>query len=143
MSRKFKKQILVVDDDPAIRRMLSRILTGEGYGVSCAADGSEALTTAQAEPPDLVLLDVSLRDKSGWDIFDRLVKIKPLLPVVIITGKANQLFTALSAGAGALFEKPLQLPKLLQAVSQLLAESLENRVARQQGKATDFHFLPA
>ena len=143
MSKRSKKHILVVDDDPAIRIMFWRILTGEGYGVTCPAGGNEAVTTAEVEPPDLVLLDVSLPDKTGWDIFERLVKIKPLLPVVIITGKANQLFTALSAGAGALFEKPLQLPKLLHAVNQLLAESVENQLARRQGKATEFHYLPA
>jgi two-component system response regulator MprA len=132
-----------VDDDLAVRRMLSRVLASEGFGVVAAADGAEALNTANATPPDLVLLDLNLKENSGWEIFQRLSKIKPLIPVIIITGKANQLFTALSAGAAALLEKPLYPPKLLQTIRSLLAESVEVRLARLSGKLADFHYSPA
>jgi DNA-binding response OmpR family regulator len=142
MKAKSRRKILVVDDDPAVRTMLSRVLAGEGYGVLCASDGANALQTANAASPDLVLLDLGLREKSGWEVFHCLTKIKPLVPVVIITGKANQLFTALSAGAGALLEKPLHFPKLLQTVRSLLSESVETRFARVAGKLADFHYLP-
>lgn len=143
MSTEVQKRILIVDDDSSVRSMLMRVLADEGYGVLAAADGREALHTAHAAPPDLVLLDVSLRGKNGWEVFQRLTKVKPLLPIVIITGKANQLFTAVSAGAGALLEKPLQFPKLLQTVRKLLAEPAEARLARLAGKLADFHYLPA
>lgn len=143
MITEVRQNILVVDDDPRIRTMLNRVLSEEGYGVICAADGNEALQSAQSAPPDLVLLDIPITEKNGWEVFERLTKIRPLLPVVIITGKANQLFTALSAGAGALLEKPLHCPKLLQTVRKLLAESVEMRLARMRGKLADFHYLPA
>ncbi len=143
MSTASKQRILVVDDDPCVRTMLKRALRGEGYGVVCAADSKEALRCAHDTAPDLVLLGVPLSEKDDWEVFERLIQIKPLLPVVIVTSKANQLFTALSAGAGALLEKPFHFPKLLRAVRQLLAESVEMRLARMTGRIADFHYLPA
>jgi CheY-like chemotaxis protein len=143
MKRQKRKQILVVDDDEGVRKALGLVLSGEGYAVQSAANGTEALDFAQHTPPDLVLLDLKLPDKSGWDVFGRLLRLRPLLPVVVITARPNQLFTALAAGVGALLEKPLQIPRLLQTVNQLLKESIETRLARVSGKLTEFHYSPA
>jgi two-component system nitrogen regulation response regulator NtrX len=143
MNTEARKNILVVDDDPAVRSLLTRVLADEGYGVVCAPDGPGAVRSANAAAPDLVLLDLSLREKNGWEVFQRLKNIKPLVPVVIVTGMANQLFTALSAGAGGLLEKPLHFPKLLQTVRTLLSEPADARLARLKGKLADFHYLPA
>jgi DNA-binding response OmpR family regulator len=63
--------------------------------------------------------------------------------VVVITARPNQLFTALAAGVGALLEKPLHIPKMLQTISRLLRESVETRLARVAGKVAQFHYLPA
>jgi CheY-like chemotaxis protein len=140
---KRRKEILVVDDDPSVRSMLKRVLAGEGYRVRFAANGETALQVADAAPPDLVLLDVKLSEESGWDIFGRLTRKWPLLPVVVITARPNQLFTALAAGVAALLEKPLHIPKMLQTISRLLRESVETRLARVAGKVAQFHYLPA
>src|ERR1019366_9439889 len=110
---KRQKQILVVDDDPSVRTMLKWVLVGEGYRVRSAADGATALQVADTAPPDLVLLDVKLPKENGWDVFRRLTRRWPSLPVVIITARPNQLFTALAAGGGMLLEKPLHIPKML------------------------------
>ena len=125
-----KNRILVVDDDSSVREMLTRVLVGEGYLVWAAADGTAALEIAAAAKVDLVLLDLNLPGKSGWDTFERLTAANPMLAVIIITARSNQLFTALGAGVGALLEKPLDFPKLLQTISRLLAEPAESRVAR-------------
>ena len=143
MKRPKQKQILVVDDDEGVRTALGCALTEEGYRVHSAADGAGALELAKRAPPDLVLLDLKLPDKSGWDVFGRLVQLRPLLPVVVITARPNQLFTALAAGVGALLEKPLHIPKLIQTVSHLLKESVEARLARVSGKLAYFHYIPA
>jgi two-component system, OmpR family, response regulator MprA len=140
---KRQKQILIVDEDPSVCTMLKRVLAGEGYGVRTAASGPAALQAANTSPPDLVMLDVKLPAENGWDVFGRLTRKWPLLPVVIITARPNQLFTALSAGVGALLEKPLHIPKMLQAISHLLRESVESRLARLAGKGAQFHYLPA
>jgi len=137
-----KPKILLVDDDGAIRQMLGRVLTQEGYLVIPAATGREALELSAATDLDLALLDLNLPGQSGWDVFERLTAEEPLLPIVIITARANQLFVALGAGAGALMEKPLDPPKLLQIIRDLLDEPAEVRLARMAGKRAEFHYLP-
>jgi len=138
-----KKQILVVDDDTSVREMLGRVLAGEGYLARAAANGAEALAIAAGDQLDLVLLDLNLPGKSGWDVFERLTTEHPLLPVIIVTARSNQLFPALAAGAGALLEKPMDFPSLLQVVSRLLAESPEARRARMAGRAAEFIYNSA
>jgi DNA-binding response OmpR family regulator len=137
-----KNRILVVDDDSSVREMLTRVLAGEGYWVWAAADGTAALEIAAAAKIDLVLLDLNLPGKSGWDTFEKLTAETPGLAVIIITARSNQLFTALGAGVGALLEKPLDFPQLLQTINQLLAEKPESRLARQSGRPADFHYVP-
>jgi len=137
-----KKKILLVDDDPSVRRMLQRVLEEEDYFVVSAANGLEAVEYAQAWSPDLALLDLSLPVQDGWDTLRRLAAGGPLLPVIIITARPNQLFLALARGADALMEKPLDLPKLLRTIRDLLAEPTEGRMARLAGKRGEFHYLP-
>jgi two-component system response regulator MprA len=137
-----KHRILLVDDDPGVRRMLLRVLEEEDYAVVPAADGLEALESAASSAPDLVLLDLSLPFQNGWDTFKRLTTDNSSLPVIIITARPNQLFPALAAGAGALMEKPLDLPKLLRTIRELLAEPAASQMARMGGKAGEFHYLP-
>jgi two-component system response regulator HydG len=136
------RRLLLVDDDPGVRRMLSRVLEEEGYAVVPAANGIEALELAASRMPDLVLLDLNLPIQNGWDTLERLTTGNPLLPVIIITARPNQIFPALAAGAGALMEKPLDLPKLLRTIGDLLVEPAASRLARMAGKATEFHYLP-
>jgi len=123
--------------------MLKRVLAEEGYRVRSAANGAAAPQVANTASPDLVLLDLKLREENGWDVFRRLTRKWPLLPVVVLTARPNQLFPALAAGVGALVEKPLAIPKMLQTISRLLRESVETRLARVAGKFAQFHYLPA
>src|SRR5262249_40195939 len=137
------RKILLVDDDPSVRAMLGRLLDAEGYVVLPAANGQEALDLAAATQADLVLLDLNLPIRNGWDTFERLTTGNPLLPITIITARPNQLFPALASGVGALMEKPLDFPKLLQTIRSLLEEPAETRLARIVGKPADFHYIPA
>jgi hypothetical protein len=66
-----------------------------------------------------------------------------LLPVVIITSRPNQVFTAPAAGVGALLRKPLYIPKMLRTISRLLRESVEPWLVLVAGKVTQFEYLPA
>jgi CheY-like chemotaxis protein len=140
--KRSRNKILVVDDDSAVREMLTRILTGEGYRVWAASNGTAAITIATAAQVDLVLLDLNMPGPDGWDTFERLVQENPLLVVIIVTARSNQLFTAVGAGVGALLEKPLDFPRLLQTISSLLAESPESRLARSAGKSAELHYVP-
>jgi len=137
-----KTKILLVDDDQAVREMLGRVLEEQGYLVLPAGNGQQALELAAATKVNLVLLDLNLPVKNGWDTFERLTNEDPLLPIIIITARPNQIFPALAAGVGALMEKPLDFPKLLQTIRALLDEPAETRLARIAGKPADFHYTP-
>jgi CheY-like chemotaxis protein len=137
-----KKKILLVDDDAAIRQILVRLLQEEGYYVLTGANGVEALALVEATKFDLVLLDLNMPVKDGWATFEQLTTKNPLLPVILITARPNQLFPALAAGVGALLEKPLDFVKLFDTVRDLLEEPPEVRMARMTGRSSVFRFIP-
>jgi len=138
-----KAQVLLADDDPAVRAALTQVLEEEGYSVFPAVNGNEALAIVRSTPIDLVLLDLNMPGKNGWDTFERLSTDNPLLPVIVITARPNQLFTALAAGVEALLEKPLDIPELLAAMIEALRENPQTRLARRAGKTTEFRYAPA
>jgi len=138
-----KYKVLLVDDDAAVRRMLSRVLEEEAYSVFLAANAGEALEVASTAAVDLALLDLNLPDQNGWDLFERLITEHPFLPIIVLTARSNQLFPALAAGVGALMEKPLDLPKLLATMRDLLEEPAAIRRARLSGQRAEFHYLPS
>jgi len=139
-SKPARRRILVVDDDSVVRESLKTVLECEGYNVITAGDGQQALDQLSKEEVDLALLDLNMPVMNGWDTFERLTAKHPLLPVIIVTARPNQIFTALGAGAGALLEKPLDIPALLRCIETLLAEPLRQRLERLAGTATDFHY---
>lgn len=122
--------------------MLVRVLEEDGYIVFAAVNGFEALEITARKSPDIVLLDLNLPLQNGWVTFEQLTTENPLLPIIIITARPNQLFPALASGAGALMEKPLDLPKLLRTIHDLLAEAAAARLARKAGQTAEFHYLP-
>lgn len=135
-------KILLVDDEPAIRQMLTRLLTEGGYNVLPAANGIEALDFATHTDFDLVLLDLNMPGLDGWDTYEQLASRNPMLPVIIITARPNQCFAALAAGTGALMEKPLDPQRLFITIHDLLDEPPEIRLARTQGRPSGFHYVP-
>lgn len=137
------RRILLVDDDPTVRDSLNDVLLAEGYHVIPAENGQQALDLVSQSAVDLVLLDLNMPIKNGWDTFERLTTEHPFIPVIIVTARPNQFFMALNAGAGALLEKPMDIPVLLQTMNKLLAESGEERLARLAGKKAEFYYKPA
>lgn len=120
------ERILLVDDERSIRESLSKILGAENYEVVLAENGHEAIEKHGAQRIDLLILDLNMPVKNGWDTLDWLVKIDPVLPVVIITGRSNERALAETAGADALMEKPLDVPLLLQTIRELMDEPMES-----------------
>ena len=135
-----KQTVLIVDDDAPIRESLSKVLQSEGYQVVLAADGQGALDRFQSERADLLLLDLNLPAKSGWDLFECFTAINPLLPIVIITGREDQHRVASAAGVGALMEKPLDVPWLLQTIKSLLTEPADTRLQRLLGLQSEVRY---
>jgi len=121
-----KEHILIVDDEPDIRNLISEILADEGYSVATAANGEEANQHIKMRQPNLVLLDIWMPDIDGISLMKSWNE-KQLVsaPIVMMSGHGT-VETAVEAtrlGAKDFVEKPLSLAKLLQTVSDTLAQS--------------------
>ena len=137
-----KTKVLLVDDDSSVVAAHTGVLRAEGYDVIQAFDGHAALqhfhTVGGAA---IVLLDLNMPVKGGWDTFEQLTAINPLLPIIIITARPDQHALADAAGVAALMEKPLEIPLLLETMRKLLAEPPEMRLARIAGRNPHTLFL--
>lgn len=113
--------ILVVDDDPKIRSVLSRGLRFEGYDVQLAADGLEALRLARADPPDLIVLDVMLPGMDGLEVCRRLRR-GTAVPILMLTARdaVPDRIAGLDSGADDYLVKPFDFDELLARIRALL-----------------------
>jgi len=127
-------RVLLVDDEPRICAALAGALVSEGYDVLFADSGDQALRDSRGRVFDIVLLDLRMPGKNGWETLARLRRSRPLLRVIIITALPDQQAAAEAAGVGALLEKPLDIPVLLETMRRLLSEPLAARLARIAGK---------
>ncbi|MEK7205548.1 MAG: sigma 54-interacting transcriptional regulator, partial [candidate division NC10 bacterium] len=131
--------VLVVDDEHLIRWSLEQQLRREGYGVLLAETGAEALQKAQAEGPDLVLLDVRLPDADGLEILERLRVANPEAPVIMITahGGVESAVRAMKLGAHDYVIKPFDMEELKLTVKKALETKILRRdLARFQEEAS-------
>src|SRR5579885_2877423 len=120
--------ILVVDDDPEIRRFIEAALGDAGYAVRLAANGSEALAAVEAHHPDLILLDVRMPGVDGWQVLDALRSAAGAqTPVVVMTASFTGQDQALRSGAQGYLAKPFELSDLLECVD------LHSRLALDEG----------
>jgi len=136
-------KVLVADDDSGVRNALRKVLEEEGYEVVLAADGQQALNQFEGGSIDLLLLDIAMPVKNGWDTFEQIANQNPVLPIIVITGQSNQYKAASVAGVGALMEKPLDVTRLLGTMQELLAEPREARLRRLCGYNRDTRHVPA
>jgi len=123
-------KVLLADDDRSVLDALGAVLESEGFDVDRAADGHAALEKFRENRADIVLLDLNMPVRGGWDTFERLMAIDPLLPIIIITARPDAYRVAVTAGATALMQKPLHIPQLLEAMREMLAEPVEQRLGR-------------
>ena len=119
------KKILIADDEQNIVISLEFLMKREGYQVSIAADGEEAVARIRAEKPDLVLLDVMMPKKRGFEVCQE-VKADPALQSVRILmltakGRDTEVAKGLALGADAYMTKPFSTKELVERVRSLLA----------------------
>lgn len=115
-------RILVADDDPAVRESLRRSLSFNGYEVSLASDGHQALTASSDPVPDLVLLDVNMPGIDGLEVCRRIRASGSDVPVLILTARVEvgDRVLGLDAGADDYLPKPFALEELLARIRALL-----------------------
>jgi two-component system nitrogen regulation response regulator NtrX len=126
--------VLIVDDEPNIRRMVGALLGAEGYDVRDAADGSTGLAMAEAIEPDIALVDLMMPGElDGLALLAKLRERRPDLPVVMMSGRAalTDAVRATKLGAFTFLEKPLTPEGVLLA----LASAFELRQARRAAQA--------
>jgi two-component system chemotaxis sensor kinase CheA len=117
-----KTKLLLVDDDTSVITALTDALESEDFDVRHALDGQDALVVFHTHPDiELVLMDLNMPGRDGWDALRLIHTFDPRLPVIIITGQPNQLHAAREAGAAALLEKPIEIPELLTTVNAVLS----------------------
>lgn len=120
-------RVLVVDDDPPIRRMLERTFAAEGYGVDSAADGGAALAAVERSAPDLLVLDVAMPGVDGLAVCRRLRRAGLALPVLLLTARDTvpERVAGLDAGADDYLVKPFAAEELLARARALLRRGAE------------------
>ncbi len=111
-------RILIVDDEPNIRRMVAGVLEAEGYETDAAADGDRAIAALEQSEPDLLLLDLAMPGRDGLRVLEDVRARWPDLPVVMMSGRASlaDAVRATKLGAFHFLEKPLAPEALLLAV---------------------------
>jgi len=108
--------ILLIDDDPAVRESLRRVLASEGWKVVTAKTGEEALERLEECEPGLMITDLCMAQVSGWDLLFHEHIQRPLLPIFVITALPPQSTNGAAKFATKFFQKPIDLDVLLAEV---------------------------
>ncbi|MFM8230297.1 MAG: response regulator, partial [Chthoniobacterales bacterium] len=119
--------LLVIDDDPASRELLKRMLEKEGYAVRLAANGPDGIASARKDKPDLITLDVMMPSMDGWAVLSAL-KSDPAtadVPVVMLTMVEDRPM-GFALGANEYLTKPVQKSRVLEAVSRCVAHKSDD-----------------
>ena len=117
------EHLLIVEDDQEMRDLLRKVLEKEGYRVSVAGDGAEALSLLDGETFDLVVTDMLMPVKNGLDLLHDVHRSRPSLPVIMVTafGDWASYARAVEEGAAAFIKKPLRMAELVAAVQSTLS----------------------
>ena len=127
MPEAMKKKILVVDDEEDILHFLELVLREKGYHVATASSGHEALTRAQMEKPDLILLDIMMPQMDGWEVL-KLLRVDDEtsgIPVAMLSARteAKDRVQGLQEGAVDYICKPFSLQDLLAKIDAIFTEA--------------------
>ncbi len=121
------KTVLVVDDEPNIVLSLEFLMTQAGYEVRVARDGNEALESVVEKTPDLILLDLMIPGRDGYDVCQTLRRSEEwaAIPIIMLTAKGREVEKekGLALGANEYVTKPFSTTELTQRVKELLGDA--------------------
>ena len=115
-----KRKILLVDDEPAILKILSIKLKISGYAVVTAPGGQEAIEAFKSDPPDLMVLDVIMPGMDGFEVLEK-VRSFSALPVIVYSAKNENSEKAFELGANEFLTKPFNIEEMMNKVRVLTA----------------------
>ena len=141
-----KKRILIVEDDAPLARVLGDNLVFEGFDVECVGDGNVAVQCARDRPPDLVILDVMLPGRDGFELVGLLRRGSQTPPIIMLTARAQKAdkLKGLNLGADDYVTKPFDLDELLARVNAVLRRASPGITRVVLGDVTiDFQALQA
>ena len=118
-------KILIVDDSSMSRRMMRRIVESAGYDVVEAEEGATGIEQYFLEKPDLVFLDLTMKDMYGLDVLEKLRELDPAALVIIASADIQDSTREMvaTAGANAFINKPLSPEKVLHALESVISEA--------------------
>jgi two-component system KDP operon response regulator KdpE len=124
--------VLLIDDDPALLRLLSQYLEQVGYGVSTAADGKAGLRVLYARQPDLVVLDVMMPELDGWQVCQRIREMSDV-PVIMLTAKGEEadMLEGFRLGVDDYVTKPFSFAELTARIGAVLSRVRQAGPGRQ------------
>ena len=122
-----KPEILIIDDEPQIRKLLEITLEGNGYMPRSASSAKEGMIMAGNHPPDLILLDLGLPDENGQSVLRKLRKwyVKPII-ILSVQKREEEIITALDNGANDYLSKPFRIGELLARIRSVLRQSVSD-----------------
>lgn len=133
--------ILVAEDDTNIRIGLTDTLESEGYRVTTVQDGQKALDTFSRSRFDLILLDIMMPGKSGYDVCREIRAKDTAIPVIMLTAKGEEIdkVVGLQLGADDYITKPFGVHELLARISAVLRRTNRNRSSHELKETDEFH----
>jgi FixJ family two-component response regulator len=134
-----KSVVFIVDDDPSVRTLLSKLIQSIGLRAEAFSSSVEFLSQAPPSSPACLVLDVRMPGLSGLDLQERLVQLGLDIPIIFITGFGNvpQSVRAMKAGAVDFLQKPFENQALLDAVNKALEIDRSARLANQEIREID------
>jgi two-component system, sensor histidine kinase and response regulator len=130
---RYPKRILVVDDQPDNLFLLQQILVAEGYTIECVNNGFEALALINANPPDLLMLDLGIPKMNGYEVIEQIRASDwlPFIPIMLMTAHgASYALRGFEVGAQSCVCLPYEIDELLSKVKDLL--NLKQTICQQQ-----------
>jgi DNA-binding response OmpR family regulator len=129
-----KQRLLIVEDDPAILTGLRDLLQGEGFAVVQAVTGTAALASYAEAAPDLILLDVMIPEKSGYDVCREIRRTDSVTPVIMLTAKSQEIdrVVGLELGADDYVVKPFGASELVARIRAVLRRGRPRKSPRDE-----------
>ena len=136
--------LLLIDDDKGLDQLLSDYLTGQGYGVRVAENGKLGLRAMFERQPDIILLDVTMPEKDGWETLRRIREVSNL-PVIMLTARGDEadILQGFSLGADDYVTKPFSFAQLSARIHAVLSRSAQENAGETklsaEGLEVDMH----